>query len=279
MTEARPLRISWSRLRSHAECPAKGQLIADGHKSRVADVRMYFHGTVVDSCMRQWLSQESPEKGWMLAQVDGILDAEEEKSKASGDGVVRWKNADDKQEMRQFCRDLVVRLEAILTERCLPYEWQPASRFVTEITVPYLDGSPRVIQLSGETDLTIRTPQGIGVYDLKATRDANYWRKVTGQLLFYEIAMRVMTGSWPVVSALVQPMCEQQVMEFRFTDEDRRVMMTRIAATATDIWKGNTGPKASSEGCQYCPVRHACPKYKNQAGRVALPSLSGGAGQ
>lgn len=278
MDEARPLRISWTRLRSHEECPAKGQLVADGHKSRVTDVRMFFHGTVVDSCMRQWLAQDAPERGWMAARVDQILEAEEAKSRDTGDGIVRWKNAQDKQEVRELCRELVTRLEVILVKQCLPYGWQPASRFVAKISVPYLDGKPRVIELSGETDLLIETPAGLGVYDLKATRDPDYWRKVTGQLVFYEIAMRILTGKWPVVSGLIQPLCEQQVMEFQFTEEDRRVMLTRIAGTATDIWKGNTFPKASSEGCQYCPVRHACPKYKSIGGRVSLAAAAGAGG-
>lgn len=274
--EDKPLRLSWTRLRSHLECPAKGQLIAEGHKAKASDVRMFFHGTVVDSAMRQWLSQDKPEPGWMSARVDEILDEEEVKARTTGDGVVKWRHLQDKEEVRQFCREAVTRLEKLLTVLCLPYDWQPAPRFTVQLTIPYLDGTPKVIELTGEIDLLVLKDGRLFVYDLKATRDNSYWRKVVGQLVFYEIAMRIMKGEWPLASALIQPMCDQQVVPFQFDEEQRRDMMTRIVSTATDIWRGNTLPKASSEGCRDCFVRHACPKYHVPGGhgRVQFPVLA-----
>lgn len=265
--DSKPLRISWSRIRSHEECHAKGHLIASGYKAKSADVRMYFHGTVVDSCMRQWLSQDSPEKGWMRARVDEILEEEEVKAAETGDGVVRWRNLQDKQELREFCRELVVRLEKQLEQCCLPFSWQPAPRFTAPVTVPYLDGSPRQIELTGEIDLLVLQRDNLVVYDLKATKNNEYWRKVVGQLVFYEIAMRILKQQWPLFSALLQPMATPAVVPFRFTDEQRRQMMLRICNTANDIWRGNILPKAGSEGCRDCFVRHACPKYKVPGGR------------
>lgn len=276
MDDAKPLRISWSRLRSSEECPAKGELLAQGKKGKGSDIRMFFHGIVVDSLMRQWLSQDSPEKGWMLGNVDRILEEDEVKAKETGDGIVRWKSLDDKEELRQFCRELVVRLEAILAVECLPYDWQPAARFAIPINVPYLDGSLRQIFLTGETDLLVLRPDGLGVYDLKATRDNHYHRKVQGQMVFYDIVMRIMKGAWPVRSALIQPMCDQQLLPFTFGDDDRRDMLNRICKLATNIWAGNMRPKASAEGCKDCFVRHACPKYVAPGGRTAL--FSGGSG-
>jgi hypothetical protein len=271
--EDKPLRISWSRLRAHSECPAKGQLLATGHKAKGADIRNYFHGTVVDSCMRQWLKQDKPEPGWMLGHLEAVLAAEEEKAKATGDGVVRWRSLDDRREVTEFCRELLMRLERLLDVICLPYGWQPAPRFTLPLTIPGLDGQPRSIELTGEIDLLTQTPQGIFVWDLKATKDGNYWRKVQAQLVFYELAVFIMKGEWPHRSALIQPMCERQVMPFSFTDQDHTDMSVRIVRVAHDIWKGNLFPKADSAGCQSCPVRHACPKYRTPGGRgrVALP--------
>jgi hypothetical protein len=88
LTTAAPVRISWSRLRAHSECPAKGQLLSEGKKSTIADIRGYFHGTVVDNCMRRWLSQENPQKGQMLEWVDQMFLKAETDARESGDGVV-----------------------------------------------------------------------------------------------------------------------------------------------------------------------------------------------
>lgn len=277
MEEVKPLRISWSRLRASEECPAKGHLLSLGKKAKGSDIRMFFHGIVVDSCMRQWLAQDQPEKGWMLEHVDFILEEDEKKAAETGDGVVRWKSQDDKREVRDFCRELVVRLERILEAECLPYDWQPAARFSVPVTIPYLDGSPRLINLVGETDLLVVRPDGLGVYDLKATKDNSYWRKVKAQMTFYDIAMKILKKEWPVRSALIQPMCDEQVMPFTFTADDRRDLMTRICRLATDIWAGRTAPKASAEGCQQCFVHHACPKYASTGGRTSLLAIGGAA--
>ena len=106
--------------------------------------------------------------------------------------------------------------------------------------------------------------------DLKATEDTSYWRKVTGQLLFYEIATWGMTGHWPEVSRLIQPMCSEPYLEFHFTPEHRREMFVTICSVANDIWRDNLPPKSDSAGCSVCPVRAACPKYSHGRGRIPL---------
>jgi hypothetical protein len=228
---------------------------------------------VVDLAMRRWLNQDQPEPGWMLAHVDALLDEAEEQAKATGDGVVKWKHPKDQAEVREFCRELVTRLEVILAERCLPFDWQEAVRFSVPVTIPDLASQPREILLVGEIDLLVR-PAGVGIWDLKGTKDDSYWRKVVGQLLFYEIAWVAKTGEWPEVSGLIQPMCKQPVLEFHFSDDERRQMMSRIVAAARDIWSGNMPPKESPEGCNYCPVQHACPKYKVAGGHGRTSLLS-----
>jgi hypothetical protein len=266
------LRISWSRIRNHDECPAKGDLLRR-HKSPVQDVRNFFHGNVVDLAMRRWLSQEEPEPGWMAAQVDAIFEESAQIAKDTGDGIVRWKSLTDKGETLDFCRELVGRLEPILLRYAIPFEWQPAVRFSVPIMVPYLDGSMREVLLIGEMDLMVRDCEGrIAVWDLKATRDNNYYRKVLGQLAFYAIAVKVLKGQFPAMSGLIQPMCDTRVLPVTVNRDAVAQMAGRITKTAQDIWAGRLAPKADNAGCAYCPVKHACPKFSlgGRPGRLSL---------
>lgn len=256
------LRLSWSRIRVHEECAAKGALLRE-HKSPVTDVRNFFHGNVVDQCMRQWLSLPEQVPGWMAAHIDEIMEFTEVNARETGDGVVRWKTATDKAEVREFCRTLVIRLEEILGKYCLPFEWDPAVRFEVPILVSYLDGTPREIHLVGEIDLLVRDIQRrLAIWDLKGTANNSYWRKTIAQLTFYAIAMKAKTGQWPAMMGLIQPMCDQRVLPVTLTPESIRETWARIERTAQDIWAGRLAPKADNDGCSWCPVHSACPKYK-----------------
>lgn len=255
------------------ECRAKGALLAAGMKSPVADVRAFFPGTVVDRCMGAWLDLDDLQPGWMAAHVDEILDRAEADARATGDGVVKWRDSGaDKAKVRAWCKELVIRLEPILFDLIIPHAYEPHSRFRVPLTVPYLDGTPRQILLTGETDLRTWHPdkRPLAVWDLKGTEDTSYWRKVTGQLVFYEIATWGMTGTWPEVSGLIQPMCPEQVLPFYFTAEHRRQMFVTICDVANDIWRKNLPPKSSSDGCSQCSVHAACPKFAHSRGRVPL---------
>jgi len=185
---------------------------------------------------------------------------------------VRWRDSGDKAKIRAWCRELVTRLEPILYELAIPNEYECATRFKVPLTIPGLDGAPRQILLTGEMDLLTWRSRGVplAVWDLKATEDTSYWRKTSGQLTFYEIAVWGMTGHWPEVSGLIQPMCPEQVPQFWFTAEHRRQMFVTICDVAADIWSKNLPPKADSAGCDRCSVKQACPKFSHGRGRVAL---------
>lgn len=280
-----PLRLSWSRLRNHAECPAKGQLLSARKKSPIADIRGYFHGTVVDICMRRWLSQDDPQLGQMLAWVDEIFDKAEVEAKESGDGIVKWKHAGDKAEIREFCRECVRRLEPLLQRVALPYVWDPAIRFSVPFTIPDENDEPRELLLVGEMDLLVEMPgRGVIIWDLKATKDAQYWRKVKGQLVFYAIVSTIMRSRevpapenpWPLAVGLLQPMCEHQDPVFELDQDDYSQMFARITNVAREIWAGKVHPKVDNTGCRYCDVRGACPKFSGRRGRVGLgtPAVS-----
>ncbi len=266
------LKLSWSRIRLHSECPQKGHLTSLGRRSPVSDHRTFFPGTVTDRCMRQWLSLEVQERGWMAAQVDRIMDEEEAATKGNGDGVVRWKTLQDRAQVREFCKSAVHQLESdLLTQLHLleppHYDWDPAPRFEVPITIPHPSGHKEQIMLRGEIDLLIQTPAGIEVWDLKTTKDNSYWRKTIGQLVFYEIAVWGMGKGWPVRSGLLQPLCDETTPCWQFTQDHRMQMFQRIVAVAHDIWSGRLDPKVQP-ACKYCDVRHACPAKGGGSGRV-----------
>lgn len=286
MSDVKPLRLSWSRLRLHGECAAKGSLIAAGHKSPVTDVRNFFPGTVTDRCMRQWLSLDQQEMGWMGRHVDEIMSAEEVTAKETGDGVVKWRSAADKAEVRDMCHTAVGVLESSLDallglswkppeQRC---DWDPAPRFEVPCTIPY--GSTKVrIFLVGEIDLVVirpdgfTAPAGLEIWDLKTTRDNSYWRKTLGQLMFYEIAMWCKRKQWATRSGLLQPLCDDPEPNWSFTMDHRTQMLQRIVSVAGDILAGRVDPKPSQSLCGRCEVRHACPLKGGGRGRapMALP--------
>lgn len=295
---AKPLRLSWSRVRLHTECPAKGHLIAGGHKSPVSNYRNFFPGTVADRCMRQWLSQDDPQRGWMAGQVARIMEQEEKAAKDNGDGVVKWKHSDDRAEVQAMCEQAVERLEDDLwTTLHLwqppSYDWDPAPRFEVPVTIPHPAGGKEKIYLVGEIDLLVRRPfnegdaydryyassQGysetvVEVWDLKTTRDNQYWRKTLGQLVFYEIAVWAMTKQWPVRSGLLQPLCNETMPNWQFTMDHRTQMLARIVSVANDIWAGRLDPKPEKGKCGNCEVRHACPaKGGSGRGRTVIGGL------
>jgi hypothetical protein len=211
----------------------------------------------------------------MSAQVDTIFDESIEIARNTGDGIVRWKHAGDKSETRELCREIVTRLEPILVRYALPFEWSPAVRFSVPVSIPGLDGELREIILIGEMDLRVRDARGdVVVWDLKATRDNQYYRKVLGQLSFYALAVKALTGRFPVMTGLIQPMCDQRVLPVAVDEQAVREMSGRIVKTAHDIWAGRLLPKADDAGClgaYGCPVQHACPKFKmGRPGRVSL---------
>lgn len=251
------IRISWSRLRQHDECPAKGALLR-GYQSPSKDIRNYFHGNVVDTCMRRWLAMDEPPFGWMQDNVAAVF----EEWTHSSEGIVRWRSPGDRAETLEFCRELVTRLEPILMKYALPFTWYPAVRFDVPMKVLHPSGEMRTIQLVGEMDLLVRDSEGRrAVWDLKGTKDDGYWRKVAPQMAFYAIAVAIMTGKFPVMTGLIQPMCEQRVLPIAVTEQALREMGSRIERVARDIWLGRLAPKESNEGCAYCEVNHACPKY------------------
>jgi PD-(D/E)XK nuclease superfamily len=247
----------------HSECPERARLTWDGRKSPVADVRVFFRGNVADRAMRRWLQQDDPQPGQMAAWIDEVLADTEQEVISEGDGIVRWRSATDRHEVREWCLALVQRLEPILYRIVVPLDYEPAKRFKAPIKVQCPHGNMCQVLLTGEFDVLTRDSGGdFRVWDLKATEDNSYWRKTAGQLVTYDLACRLLYGKFPVRTGLIQPMCTQPVLEFAWTDEHRRVLASRISATALEIWGKQCKPRPGHQ-CYDCNVKHACPLYGN----------------
>ncbi len=264
------LKISWSQLRAHSECKQKAFLYREGHRGPGQDLRGYYHGMVVDTAMRAWLADPDRHPGQMADRIDAVIDQGIADARAAGDGVVRWKSATDRHDMRDFCVELVTRLEPMLERFVLPYPYDCAYRFSVDATVPYLDGTPTVITLVGEMDLFVHPGDTHVIWDLKGTKDNAYWRKVIGQLVFYDIAALSLTGQPPHYVGLIQPMCEQRTLTFTVSDDDRRVMWARVLSVANDRWHQDHACKTDTTNCTWCDVKHACARYQPTGGTVSL---------
>lgn len=266
-TNCPKLKISWSRLRTHDECPARGDLRARGFKMPLADSTNFVHGNVVDILERRWLSMDSPELGWMAAQVDAVFDEVVDSTQARGDGVIRWKHPAHRAETLEFCRELVGRLESLLVKFVLPFNWTPAWRFEVPVKIHY-GHEIREILLVGEIDLLVFDNQGrVIIWDLKATKNDHYYTKVLGQLAFYALAVKASKapelGRWPLRAGLLQPMCTERYLPVDIMKDHGQAvkeMAGRIERVARDIWEGRMEPKPG-EFCGGCEVRHACPVF------------------
>lgn len=272
MTEIPQLNISWSKLRTSEECYQKA-FISSKAKSPAQDIRNFFPGTVCDRVMRDWLAGDRPCNA-MPGMVEEYIQKSLDEAKESGDGVVRWRNKDDRAEVIVFCKELVTKLEPILDEYVTPYNYYSAERFKTPITIPYLDGTPTEINLIGEFDILVHADK-YNVWDLKATADPNYWKKTVGQLVFYDLCVISMFGETTGEVGLIQPMCPEQTMRFSVTKEERRQMISRIITLAEAQWRGENSPKEGTEGCSYCSVNHACSRYTavEKNGRHYVPLI------
>ena len=255
--DAEPIRVSWSQIRAHEECKQKAALFRAHKRGPAGNLRGFYHGMVVDSAMREYLDNPQRGPGDMAARIDMLIDEGIDDAKASGDGVVRWKHAHDRIQMAEFCTELVGRLEPLLDRHVLPYEFVSGKRF----TAP-LNAAGTRINLVGEMDLLVREPTGYVVWDLKGTADPTYYRKVLGQLIFYDLATWCETGQKTRLTGLLQPMCPEPVIEHHVTDQDRRVMLARILRYVSDVKHHRQDCKDGTAGCSWCEVNHACIRFR-----------------
>lgn len=279
--EVKEFSISWTSLQSWEQCKQLGFLISQRKRAAGQDNRNFFHGNVVDRIMRNWLDSDNPEPGQMPKMVDDYMEKCEEEVQERDNGKIKWKHRTDREDVREYCVELVTRLEPILFEEVIPFEYEPAKRFAVPTKATSVDGEEYRLILKGEFDLLVRN-QNTGlfrVWDLKATKDKDYWRKTLGQLVFYDLAVFAMFQSWPEASGLIQPMCEERVMRFTHTNTERAQMVARINKVMEAQWKGDYAPKESNAGCSYCIANYACSKFKPQVSKGGKTIMSFGTGR
>lgn len=262
----KPLRISWSAIRSHEECHQRSYLMREGKRAKVSNIRNFFHGMVVDQIMREWLDNPLIRHGDISGLVTATMDEMEGVEREKG-AMVRWRDAADRKTVRDFCTELVNRLEPILEQHVLPYQYEHGKWFKVPMSLLDADGQQRDIVLTGEMDLLVYNDGPI-VWDLKGTADDQYWRKVIAQLVFYDLAVWVAGKTKTRFVGLIQPMCNERLLTFEVTDEDRRNLMIRIQRYAHDVWAGERRCTQDTSKCHWCDVKHACSRFQQPSTAV-----------
>lgn len=274
------LYLSWSQLRHHSECKQKSYLMRTGQKDPATNIRVFFPGTVVDRVMRDYLMLGEPAAGFMASRVKDKMDEEEQNCKDTGDGIAKWKSRADRIEVAEFCVELVKRLEPILADLVLPHQYEPSKRFKVPVSIPYLDGTRTSVMLVGEYDILLKyasphdlSPRPWEIWDLKATKNDQYWRSTIGQLIFYDLCNYLMFRQYTARVGLIQPMCKQQTVAIEITDQQRVEMMQRIIGMAHSIWKTEAFPNSEvfnieteirpdTKYCFMCAVKKSCPRFQ-----------------
>lgn len=254
------IKISWSSLQRWELCHQKNFLIRTGHSAPGKDVRNFLAGTVVDMVQKEWLDNPV---GKMVHLVDDQFD--KAIAQAEAKDTIKWRTKNDKAQIRKACIGAASLLQPILELRVLPYDYEPGKRFYETVKLKRADGEVHEIVLRGEFDLLVRDDKGrFIVWDLKTTADNDYWKKSLGQLVFYDLVILNMFGQPPKMCGFIQPICDEQVKVFNFTNEDRSQMWARISAMAEGEWAENHAPKKDNAGCSWCEVQHACSKFQRK---------------
>jgi len=224
---------------------------------------MFFPGTVTDRVTRDWLLQDPKDNpGKMPSMVQSIMEREEEEIK-QGRGSIQWKNPEDRDSVLSDCIEAVTAIEPALAELVVPYDYVADYRFKIPMDLPHPDGGYGQVILNGAMDILVRDDNNhYQVWDVKHTRNNDYWRKTEGQLTFYDLIVKSMFDEPTTVSGLLQPLCTEQVKSFVITEDKRAQLLQRIMAMATDQWNEDFAPRVDNRYCGYCAVKHACPKFK-----------------
>lgn len=260
MNDYPEIRISWTSLRTYMECAQKAKLFQERKKSTTQNVRNFFHGNVADAAMRRWLALPDRDLVPMATLVPILFDEEEARIKERS-GTLKWNHRTDRNDMQAYVQELCQRLEPILYEHFVPYEFKLAKRFAVPVNLPDPSGGQSRVILSGELDAIVYKPDGYSIWDLKATKDDSYWRKTIGQLTFYDVAMWAEHKKYASQTGLIQPMCKQQVMAVEVSDESRRVLLSQVSKMALDRWNNHAPVREDNSICGYCECRLACAKF------------------
>lgn len=258
------VRISWSGLRTHAECKQRSYLAREHHLATINDKRGYFPGSVSDRVVRNWLMND-PEHhlGEMPDMVTSVVDLVKTEWVDEDQGVVRWKDSGDRAKVEAECREAVEKVEPYLIKYVLPFEYEADYSFEAPVELLHpRTGEPILVLLNGKMDILVRDARSDWmILDLKHTRDEGYWRKTVGQLSFYDLGIEVLYGRPAVMTALLQPLCTERLKRYKPSSQSRVELMTRIHAMAIDVTDGIKDVRPDTKLCGWCPTHHACEKF------------------
>lgn len=250
------------------ECKQRGALMRQGGRQlRISDSRSFFPGNVVDKVVREWLSGDPDRNpGMMPEMVPLVIDREVARIKERG-GLMKWRSEEDRASVEADCIEAVTRIEPALAREVLPHDYAVDWRFEVPLGIPYLDDSLEYITLTGVIDIIVRTKEGkTRIWDVKMTRDDQYWRKTVGQLSFYDLAVFAMFEEETELVGLLQPMCSQEVFPYELDDTRRAMIMGQVLEMCHDVWRGDDEPTSNAAACFGCSVKHACSKFKPVVG-------------
>lgn len=255
----KPLRISWSAIRAHGECHERSYLLREGKRAKVTNIRNFWPGMIVDSIMRDWLADPAIRHDDIGLLITTYMDEMENAERGKGN-MIRYRDAADRNVVIDFCTELISRLAPILETQVIPFHHECGKWFKIPLTLADAEGQPRDVLLTGEMDLLVDN-NGPVVWDLKGTADDTYWRKVIGQLTFYDLAVWTSTGIKTRFVGLIQPMCTERTLTFEVTDDARRDLLIRIERYAHDVWAGERTCTDDTSTCHWCDVKHACSRF------------------
>lgn len=258
--------LSWSRLRTHEECKQKSYLKRTGVKAATENHRNFLPGNITDRVVRDWLLDDPWNNlGLMPSMVPEYLDKAVNNSESQG-AHIKWKSGDgsDQSTIIEKCTTAVTRIEEDLKRLVLPYEYTPDYAFKATLQVPVRGrDEPLELLLNGFMDILVkRHAEDFSILDVKHTEDNYYWKKTFGQLVFYDVVLRLTEGTFSQHAALLQPLCKEQEKAFVITDADRMKMFQSINNYAQDYVNHNVTPDAKPSLCSMCEVKHACSKFK-----------------
>lgn len=265
------LKISWSKLRSHMECKQKGFLQRAGKGASMENQRVFFPGTVTDRVVRDWLAGDPySNPGLMVDMVESIVQREQENIEKEGKQL-RWKNDKDRDSIIADCQEAVRNIEPSLNRLVLPYEYDVDFSFKAPLRIPHPLGHSETVILNGFMDIIVRRGEDQwAVYDVKHTKDNQYWKKTRGQLSFYDLAVDVMFDAPTFEVGLLQPLCKETERMFVLDDAERGILLKHVNDMCVDIWEKNFDPDAPIDACKFCNVRHACTRFQPVNGRMNL---------
>lgn len=274
------IRISWSSLRTYVECKQKAKLMRTGRKAALEDQRNFLPGTITDRISRDWLKDKDRQPGQMLLMLDEYF--ERAVAEAEESGIVRWKSVDDREKVRADCAEAITNLEPILLEHVTPYWHDQDVKFEVPMHAARNGGGdPIHVTLNGYMDYLVHDEEHDRwyVFDLKQTRNADYWKKTQGQMVYYSVATELRYGGRVEGAALIQPLLPEKhrLKPIEIGPEARLALFRDITNMANDVVNDAMPPKDDTDGCAWCPVKHACEKFLPEPGtrRMRLPGGTG----